>query len=337
MNSQITLLLIFAGFLGFGLVMGVLIFFVQRHVSPEPTIVQKRLSSLKEIQKKRTDGLDSRALELAKKMTAFYKESEYTNMSLGKFLEGFSFMQGIKKSLRQAEMKITLDQFFLKFMALPVVVGVVLGTLFKFLPLLAIAVVVPTVAIINVNMRKNGRMGKFTTQLPDALSLMSSSLRAGHSFQSALAVVSNELQPPLADELGTVVKEMNLGVPVREALIHMIENLDGLADIRMFVTAVLIQRESGGNLAEILDKLGLTIRERFKLKGQISSMTAQSRLTGYCLGGAPFALLSILTIFFPSYIEPMYKDPMGQMALGVGAFLQIIGFMIIKQIVDIKV
>jgi tight adherence protein B len=130
---------------------------------------------------------------------------------------------------------------------------------------------------------------------------------------------------------------MNLGIPVKEAMEKMVGNLDNMPDVKMFCTAVLIQREAGGNLAEILDKLSNTIRERFKLKGQIMALTGQARLTGYVLGCAPLVLLGILSMFFYSYVKPLYETEMGKMLLIVAAVLQVIGFLVMKKIIEIRV
>ena len=117
----------------------------------------------------------------------------------------------------------------------------------------------------------------------------------------------------------------------------MVAKLDTLPDVRMFSTAVVIQREAGGNLAEVLEKLGYTIRERFKLKAQISALTGQSRLTGYVLGGAPALILTFLTVFMYSYVKPLYETDMGHLALGAVVILQCIGFFVMKKIIDIRV
>jgi tight adherence protein B len=133
------------------------------------------------------------------------------------------------------------------------------------------------------------------------------------------------------------VRDINLGIPVREALSRLVAKLDTLPDVRMFATAVTIQREAGGNLAEVLENLGYTIRERFKLKGQIAALTGQSRLTGYVLGCAPAGILILLSIFMFDYVSPLYNTAMGHIALVVVVILQSIGFFVMKKIIDIRV
>ena len=134
-----------------------------------------------------------------------------------------------------------------------------------------------------------------------------------------------------------MVRDINLGIPVPDALVRLVNKLDALPDICIFATAVTIQREAGGNLAEILESLANTIRERFKLKGQIAALTGQSRLTGYVLGGAPATMLVGLSIFMYSYVKPLYETDMGHLALMVAMGLQIVGFLVMRKIIDIRI
>ena len=198
-----------------------------------------------------------------------------------------------------------------------------------------VGLLIPLMAYLYVIIKKKKRFNRFTLQLPDALNLMTSSLRAGHAFQSSLKIVSTEMPEPISGEFSDLVRDINLGIPVKESLERLVHKLDTLPDVHMFVTAVLIQREAGGNLAEVLDKLSYTIRERFKLKGQIAALTGQSRLTGYLLGAAPIVLFILLT--FMGYTKPLMEHPLGYLLLGIGGFVMLIGFIIMRKIVDIRV
>jgi tight adherence protein B len=222
-------------------------------------------------------------------------------------------------------------------MMMPMGIMVVLGVVSGFIIISLVGILVPIGAYSLVLFKRSQRYGKFIAQLPDALSMITSALRAGHSFQSALTVVSSEMPNPIAIEFASMVKDINLGIPVRESLARMVLKLDTLPDVRMFATAVAIQREAGGNLAEVLENLGYTIRERFKLKGQIAALTGQSRLTGYVLGGAPAVLLAGLSLFFYPYVQPLYETDMGHLALLIAFILQMIGFFVMKKIIDIRV
>ncbi|MEB3286280.1 MAG: type II secretion system F family protein [Vampirovibrionales bacterium] len=334
MNGSTYVILILGSLILFAAAAGIAIFMAQRLLNPDPSPTRTRLGKIKKAKRENDDYIEN---ETARKLASLVKGSDYKNIKLGRYLEKYAYIQKLKRSLGQANIKTPVDQYFLKWYIIPFLASVFLAMVTKFFPIFFLGVVIIAFAHFSVNFRKKKRLHKFTTQFPDALNLMTSSLRAGHSFQSALAVVASELQDPIGSEFSQVVKDFNLGVPVRDALGRLTISLDNLPDIRMFATAVLIQRESGGNLAEILDQLSYTIRERFKLKGQISSMTAQSRLTGYCLGAAPFVVTTILVLIAPQYIQPMFDDTLGRIALLVAFIMQLIGFFVIKRIVDIRV
>ncbi len=315
---------------------GASLYFLQRHKSPDPTPMQIRLAQIKKINKDEVEHYNDKN---ANKALKILKGSDYQNQELGKVLEKYSFIVGLKRTLHQAGIKLPIDRFFILFMAIPVVASLVLTIIMKNpLPLAGLGI--PVMAVFAATFLKKARMAKLLLQLPDAMSLITSALRAGHSFQTALTTVVTELPPPVSVEFGNMVNDMHLGMQVKDTLIKFGQNLDSLPDVRMFTTAVLIQREVGGNLAEVLDNLGYTIRERFKIKGQISALTGQSRLTGYVLGCAPAGMLAILTIagpFFGNYAGPLYTEPLGHVALVIAGIMQVIGFFVMKKIIDIRV
>jgi tight adherence protein B len=180
------------------------------------------------------------------------------------------------------------------------------------------------------------RLKKFGAQLPEAMELVARALRAGHSLAAGLHVVADEMPDPIAKEFGRAYEEQNLGVTLDEALMHMCERVPNL-DLRFFVTSVNIQRQTGGDLAEILDRIGHVIRERFKILGQVKALTAEGRLSGVVLIALPIGLFLMMLHMKPDYIELLWKDPMGiQMSIGA-IILMIIGSICIKKIVDIKV
>lgn len=334
MTAEIYLLLLFL-FIGMStLAVGAAIFFFQRYNSPEPSIIHQRLIQLKERSKQEAILEET---EAAKKMARLYKDGDYNNEQLGKKLEQLNFFKHLKALMQQAGMKTPADKYFITNMMLPMVLLTVLGLATGFFILALLGPGAAALSYYYVIFMRGRRMNKFVNQLPDALSMITSALRAGHSFQSALSVVSTELADPISTEFASMVRDINLGIPVKEALNRMVGKLDTLPDVRMFATAVLIQREAGGNLAEVLEKLGYTIRERFKLKGQIAALTGQSRLTGYVLGGAPAFILTGLSIFMYGYVKPLWETDMGHLALGAVVILQAIGFFIMKKIIDIRV
>ena len=180
------------------------------------------------------------------------------------------------------------------------------------------------------------RMKKFAAQLPEAMELVARALRAGHSLAAGLHVVADEMPDPIAKEFGRVYEEQNLGVSLEDALDHLCQRIPNL-DLRFFVTSVNIQRQTGGDLAEILDRIGYVIRERFKILGQVKALTAEGRLSGIVLIAMPIGLFLMMLHMKPDYIKLLWTDEMGiQMSVGA-IILMIIGSYAIKKIVDIKV
>jgi len=180
------------------------------------------------------------------------------------------------------------------------------------------------------------RLKKFAAQLPDAMELVARALRAGHSLAAGMHVVAEEMPPPICKEFARVYDEQNLGIALEETLDGMCERVPNL-DLRFFVTSVAIQRQTGGDLAEILDRIGHVIRERFKILGQVKALTAEGRLSGVVLIALPIGLFLMMMWMKPDYIELLWKDPLG-VKMSIGAVvLMIIGSYAIKKIVDIKV
>jgi tight adherence protein B len=185
-------------------------------------------------------------------------------------------------------------------------------------------------------MKRAGRLKKFAGQLPDAMELVARALRAGHSLAAGMHVVAEEMPAPVSKEFGRVYEEQNLGIPLEEALKSMCDRVPNL-DLKFFVTSVAIQRQTGGDLAEILDRIGHVIRERFKILGQVKALTAEGRLSGIVLIALPIGLFMMMMYMKPDYIELLWKDPMG-VKMSIGAvILMVIGSLAIKKIVDIKV
>jgi tight adherence protein B len=185
-------------------------------------------------------------------------------------------------------------------------------------------------------MKRAGRLKKFASQLPDAMELVARALRAGHSLAAGMHVVAEEMPAPVCKEFGRVYEEQNLGIPLEEALRSMCDRVPNL-DLKFFVTSVAIQRQTGGDLAEILDRIGHVIRERFKILGQVKALTAEGRLSGVVLIALPIGLFLMMMYMKPDYIELLWKDPMG-VKMSIGAIvLMILGAIAIKKIVDIKV
>jgi len=187
-----------------------------------------------------------------------------------------------------------------------------------------------------VSYRRQKRFEKFEELFPEAIDTLARAVRAGHAFTTALEMISNEIAEPLASEFRKLYEEQKFGMPVRDALMNLTERVP-LVDIKFFVTAVMLQRETGGNLAEILDNLSYVIRERFKIQRQVRVHTAQGRLTMALLMAMPPAVVAILAVFSPDFVKPLFYDPIGHALLVVSIALQTTGYFVIRKIIKIQV
>jgi tight adherence protein B len=168
------------------------------------------------------------------------------------------------------------------------------------------------------------------------MELVARALRAGHSLGAGMHVVAEEMPAPVSEEFGRVYEEQNLGIPVEDSLRNICERVPNL-DLRFFVTSVAIQRQTGGDLAEILDKIGYVIRERYRILGQVKALTAEGRLSGVVLIALPFGLFVMMLHLKPDYISLLWTDPIGIKMCIFGVITQVLGAIVIKKIIDIKV
>jgi tight adherence protein B len=217
-------------------------------------------------------------------------------------------------------------------------IGAILTALFVrywFAPLIAGAFgcVAPTAWLMR---RRTVRLKRFEEQFPEALDLLSRAIRAGHAFQTAMGMVADEMPPPVGPEFKKTFDQQNFGLPLRDALNELSERV-GLLDVRFFVTAVTIQRETGGNLSEVLDNLAHVVRERFKILRQVRVHTAHGRFTGYVLLALPASLAVALSMINPDLMRLLFQERMGQMMLMAAIVLQTIGFFWIRQVIKIEV
>jgi tight adherence protein B len=187
-----------------------------------------------------------------------------------------------------------------------------------------------------LTLRRGSRIKRFMVQMPDAMDLVGRALRAGHGLASGLNVVAEEMPPPISHEFGRVFEEQNLGIPIEDALRGLSERVPTM-DVRFFVTAVIIQRSTGGDLAEVLDKIGRLIRERFQILGQVKALTGEGRISGAILLAMPPLLMAFVYTTNPDYISLLFTTEIGKKMLAVTAALQLIGAVAIKKIVTIKV
>ena len=184
--------------------------------------------------------------------------------------------------------------------------------------------------------RRNKRFEKFEELFPEAIDTLARAVRAGHAFTTALEMITSEVSEPVAGEFRQLYEEQKFGMPVRDALLNLTERMP-LVDVKFFVTAVMLQRETGGNLAEILDNLSYVIRERFKIQRQVRVYTAQGRLTMALLMGMPPIIVLTMLVLNPGFIRPLFVDPIGHTLLVAGITLQTVGYFVIRKIIRIQV
>jgi tight adherence protein B len=204
----------------------------------------------------------------------------------------------------------------------------------QLLALAGLAAAIIPIAYIIIKRRR--RLRAFEERFPEALDLLGRAVRAGHPFTAGLEMVSRESPEPVSGEFRKTFEEQNFGLPLRDALINMAERIP-LVDVRFFVTALLVQKETGGNLAEILDELARVIRERFRIYREVQIKTAQGRLTAMILIAMPFGMLMVLEVINPGYIRVLFDDPWGPPVLAIAAAMQVIGSIFLWRIVRIQV
>jgi tight adherence protein B len=187
-----------------------------------------------------------------------------------------------------------------------------------------------------LKIKQQKRLHKFNAQIGDALVLISNSLKAGYGFMQAVEMVAKEMNPPIQNEFARVMQEVNLGTTTEEALVHLTERIAS-KDLDLVITAMLIQRQIGGNLAEILDNISHTIRERIRIAGEVKTLTAQGRLSGLIIGALPIGLAAFLLMLNPKYMMELFTDPRGRMMVGYAVVAELIAVVIIKKIITIKV
>jgi tight adherence protein B len=243
----------------------------------------------------------------------------------------------IKRFLSQANVSITPAQFLaatIGLAALGVLIIFVLKLPFFFAPLAAGALGAIPFGFVMITRKR--RLGAFARQLPDALELVSRALRAGHSLAAGINLVGSEMSQPIAGEFARAYEEQNLGIPLEDTLEGMTERVPNL-DLRFFATAVILQRQTGGDLAEILDKIGHLVRERFQIYGQIQSLTGEGRLSGIVLLALPPVLFIVMYRLNPDYVMVLFTDEIGKLMLAAAVFMQLAGAFVIKKIINIKV
>jgi tight adherence protein B len=252
-------------------------------------------------------------------------------------LSRFALYDRLQQLIEQADSRSTPAKTVL--MSFGLAVGGFLAASL-FVPVLAVqaiaGAVVAAVPVLYLRFQRARRLKAFNAALPDAMDLMARALRAGHAVGSAIEVVAQEGREPVASEFARVYQQQNYGLPFRESLVNIAQRIQS-QDLQFVITAMLVQKETGGNLAEILDRTTYVIRERCRIQGEVRIKSAQGRLTGWILSLLPIFMGVLINIVNRGFEEPLFEDPIGRIMLYVGAGMLFVGAMVIRKIVKIEV
>jgi tight adherence protein B len=257
--------------------------------------------------------------------------------SVNKILVRWTWPARLQNLIAQAGMKVKPGKLVL-ICAVIGLIGLESTDLYTRNFLIAVGVGVPCLflPIVYVLIRRARRMRAFERQFPEVIDLLARSVRAGHSFTSGMEIVATDLAAPVATEFRTTFDEQRFGLPLRDALLGLCDRVP-LIDVRLFVIALLVQKETGGNLVEILENLAHVIRERFRIAGEVRIRTAQGRLTAAILMVLPVGMLLVLRVIAGDYVGVLFTDPLGRLLLIVGGLMQVFGAFVIWRIIQIRV
>ncbi len=288
-----------------------------------------------------TTMLKTAAGEAPQQKAQLLKEiKESSDNFFDKVFRGLDLVKNLQEYIKQADLTWSVEGFAL-FSLIGLTVGALLGTRLKMLPTsymgpIGCGVILSLVPFLYVFQARRRRLGALEEQLPEALDFLSRSMRAGHAFAISLQMVGEELPDPMGREFRTLFNEHNLGAPLESAMRSMCDRIP-LLDLRFFASAVMLQKQTGGNLSDILTRLSYVIRERFRLRGQVKAASAHGRMTAMILGGLPVVTVIALLFVAPGYLDGMAADPDGKWLIGGAIVGQIIGNMIIRKIINIQV
>lgn len=248
-----------------------------------------------------------------------------------------SFAANIARELARADLKLTVSEYVLANLAC-VLLGFILGAIASRSLLFALGTAVVGFYLpgLYVKFRQRQRLNAFNARLSDTITMLANGLRSGYSLLQSMDMVAKESPPPVSEEFARVVREIGLGLSLDEALANLLRRVPS-DDLDLMITAINIQHEVGGNLAQILETIGVTIRERVRIKGEIRSLTASVRYSGYVVGFLPLALGTILFLVKPDYIGALFKDACGWSMVATAAILMVLGFVTIRRIADIQI
>ena len=296
------------------------------------TSAQKSASArLSEIAQRPVLGVTDHQISLSS------KDSSGLGDQINGFLEERRFGVFVQRLILHAGSETTVDRVVL----IGFVSALVCGFLgYKMIGVLSLAILLAALGamlpLLFLNTKKNSRLKKFDEALPDAIELMSRALRAGHSLTSSIEMIAQQSSEPLASEFEGCFQQQKFGIPFRETMLSMGDRIPS-DDLHFFMTAILVQKETGGDLVEVLDRTARLIRDRFRIRGEIRTHTAQGRLTGWILALMPVGMLLLMNVISPGYSDLLFHHWLGQRLLMAGGVLIVTGGLIIRRIVDIKV
>jgi tight adherence protein B len=306
----------------------ILFFFTMGSGTPREQIIRKRFEAVQRAERRGdlTLGLQLVRDELLSDVPA-----------LNKLLVRWNWATRLRDYIEQAGVRTKPGRILL--LSFVIAVGTYLIVAF-FTPYILIAIAAgligATTPMAYISFKRSRRFWEFEKHFPEALDLLARAVRAGHAVTTGLEMVGKELADPVGGEFRTAFEEQNFGLPLRDALLNMTERIP-LLDVRFFVTAMLIQRETGGNLAEILDNLSRVIRERFRIRGEVRIRTAQGRMTAGILIALPPIMMFLLNMLNPQYMKPLFTETLGHWMLIIAFSLQVIGSILLWKIVHIEV
>ncbi len=298
---------------------------IRKIYNPEHRKVQRRLQTIS------ATGTGMETVDIAKKKVL--SEIPWLNDALLKS----SFLPRIERVLSQAGTSRPLG-FFVILSVLLFFSGFLFAAIMRIGPLQMVipALFLAMTPLFYLVRKRKKRMQKFERQLPEALELAARALKAGHAFTSGLKLVAEEFGDPVGVEFGKTVDEINFGMAVPDALMNLTKRVD-CEDLNFFVVAVIVQRETGGNLADIFDSLARLIRERFKFQGRVRVLSAEGKMSATVIISMPFVLVGLLSLLNPEYINVLFFDPLGPVLIAIALILMSLGALMIKKLIEIKV
>jgi tight adherence protein B len=291
-------------------------------------VVRRRMESVRKAERR---GDVSLGLTLAR------DEMLSSVPALNRLMQHWRWSVRLQEYIAQSGVEIKVGKLVLISAVMGMATYLIVGYFYPQFPIaIALGLALTCLPLAYIGWQRRRRMTKFEERFPEALDLLGRAVRAGHAFTTGLEMIAKESPEPLAAEFRTTFEEQNFGLPLRDALLNMTERVPSM-DVRFFVTALLIQKETGGNLAEILDSLARVIRDRFRIYREVQVRTAQGRLTAGILIALPIFMMILLMVVNPAYMRVLFDDPRGPIVLTVAASLQVVGSLLLWKIIHIEV